>query len=89
MKNNSGSKKATLSDVALEAGVTPMTVSRVINENGYVSEKTREKVLRAVKEMNYRQNGLARNLRRQKTETIGLVFGDISNLIPPNWRGQP
>lgn len=79
MKNHLGIKKATLSDVAQEAGVTPMTVSRVINDNGYVSEKTREKVMRAVKEMNYRQNGLARNLRRQKTETIGLVLGDISN----------
>lgn len=79
MKNHTTLKKATLSDVAQEAGVTPMTVSRVINDNGYVSDKTRERVMRAVKEMNYRQNGLARNLRRQKTETIGLVLGDISN----------
>ena len=72
-------KQATLSDIAASVGVTPMTVSRVINENGYVSNDTREKVLQAVKEMNYRRNGLARNLKRQFTETVGLVLGDISN----------
>jgi DNA-binding LacI/PurR family transcriptional regulator len=54
-------------------------VSRVINGNGYVSEETREKVLEAVKKMNYRRNGVARNLKRQRTETVGLVIGDISN----------
>jgi len=72
-------KPATLSDVAATVGVAPMTVSRVINGSGYVSEETREKVLDAVKKMNYRRNGLARNLKRQKTETVGLVIGDISN----------
>lgn len=56
-----------------------MTVSRVINGSGYVSDETREKVLAAVKKMNYRRNGLARNLKRQRTETVGLVIGDISN----------
>lgn len=56
-----------------------MTVSRVVNQNGYVSERTREKVLQAIKELNYRRNGSARNLKRQCTETVGLVLGDISN----------
>jgi DNA-binding LacI/PurR family transcriptional regulator len=72
-------KQATLSDIAANVGVAPMTVSRVVNGNGYVSEETREKVLQAVKDLNYRRNGLARNLKRQRTETIGLVLGDISN----------
>lgn len=72
-------KQATLSDIAETVGVTPMTVSRVINRNGYVSDETRKKVLKAVKELNYRTNGLARNLKRQRTETVGLVLGDISN----------
>jgi DNA-binding LacI/PurR family transcriptional regulator len=72
-------KSTTLSDVAKTAGVTSMTVSRVINQNGYVSEETREKVLRAVKDLNYRRNGLARGLKRQRTDTIGLVLGDIAN----------
>ena len=80
MENKSRKRRqATLSDIAETVGVTPMTVSRVINSNGYVSDKTREKVLKAVKEMNYRRNGLARNLKRQSTETVGLVLGDISN----------
>ncbi len=72
-------KSATLSDIAASVGVAPMTVSRVLNQTGYVSDETRDKVLTVVKEMNYRRNGLARNLKRQRTETIGLVLGDISN----------
>lgn len=72
-------KKATLSDIAATIGVAPMTVSRVVNGTGYVSDETREKVMTAVKEMSYRRNGLARNLKRQRTETVGLVLGDISN----------
>jgi DNA-binding LacI/PurR family transcriptional regulator len=76
---NQKKKQATLSDIANTVGVAPMTVSRVINRNGYVSDETRKKVLQVVKDMNYRRNGLARNLKRQYTETIGLVLGDISN----------
>ncbi len=72
-------KPATLSDIAAKIGVAPMTVSRVVNSTGYVSDRTRERVMRAVTEMNYRPNGLARNLKRQRTETVGLVLGDISN----------
>ena len=72
-------RQATLSDIAENVGVTPMTVSRVVNESGYVSYETRKKVLQAVKDLNYRRNGLARNLKRQFTETVGLVLGDISN----------
>lgn len=72
-------RQTTLTDIAATIGVAPMTVSRVVNRNGYVSEKTRERVLLAVREMNYRPNGVARNLKRQRTETVGLVLGDISN----------
>ena len=79
MSRNIRRKPATLSDVAATIGVAPMTVSRVINGNGYVSEETREKVLDAVKKLNYRRNGVARNLKRQRTDTVGLVIGDISN----------
>lgn len=68
-----------MSDIAATVGVAPMTVSRVLNRNGYVSDETRDKVLSVVKEMNYRRNGLARSLKRQRTDTIGLVLGDISN----------
>lgn len=72
-------RQVTLTDIASALGVAPMTVSRVVNRSGYVSEETREKVLHAVKTMNYRPNGVARNLKRQRTETVGLVLGDISN----------
>ncbi len=72
-------RHVTLSDIASAAGVTPMTVSRVVNQNGYVSEETRARVLGVVKDLNYRRNGLARGLKRQRTDTIGLVLGDIAN----------
>ncbi len=72
-------RQVTLADIATLAAVTPMTVSRVINASGYVRVETRERVLRVVREMNYRRNGLARGLKRQRTETIGLVIGDIAN----------
>src|SRR5215216_2460177 len=72
-------RHATLADIAASAGVTPMTVSRVVNGNGYVSAETREKVLHAVSALNYRRNGLARGLKRQRTDTVGLVLGDIAN----------
>ena len=54
-----------------------MTVSRVVNQNGYVSEETREKVLRVVKELNYRRNGLARGLKRQRTDTIAVKWPSL------------
>jgi DNA-binding LacI/PurR family transcriptional regulator len=72
-------KPVTLADIASLAAVTPMTVSRVINSTGYVRLETRERVLRVAREMNYRRNGLARGLKRQRTETVGLVIGDIAN----------
>src|SRR5215510_10414577 len=72
-------KPVTLADIAAQAAVTPMTVSRVINGNGYVHADTRERVLRVAREMNYRRNGLARGLKRQCTETVGMVIGDIAN----------
>src|SRR5262245_18374060 len=72
-------KNATLSDIATTIGVAPMTVSRVVNGTGYVSKQTREKVMSAIKKMSYRRNGLARNLKRQRTDTVGLRIGDISN----------
>jgi len=72
-------RQVTLADIASLASVTPMTVSRVINGTGYVRMETRERVLQVAREMNYRRNGLARALKRQRTETVGLVIGDIAN----------
>ena len=56
-----------------------MTVSRVINDSGYVSPETRAKVDRAIAELDYMPNVLARQLRSKRTKTIALVMTDISN----------
>ncbi len=72
-------KPVTLADIAASAGVTSMTVSRVLNQQGNVNVETRDRVLQVVREMSYRRNGLARGLKRQRTDTIGLVLGDIAN----------
>ena len=57
----------TIKDVAAEAGVTSTTVSRVLNNRGYISEETREKVYSAMEKLNYMPNEMARNLSRQKS----------------------
>lgn len=73
---------ATIREVAERAGVAPITVSRVINNSGYVSEKTRARVEAAVAELGYVPNVLARSLRSKRTNTLALILTDISN---PFW----
>lgn len=70
---------ATIVDVAKIAGVTPTTVSRVINNRGYISEKTKKKVFEAMKELNYQPNEIARSLTKKKTNTIGIIVPHISH----------
>jgi len=70
---------ATIHDVAKKAGVAPITVSRVINDSGYISEKTRKKVQEAIDELGYVPNVLARSLKSKRTNTLALVFTDIAN----------
>jgi len=69
----------TVLDVAKRAGVAPITVSRVINNSGYISQATRERVEAAVKELGYVPNTIARGLRSKKTRTLALVVTDITN----------
>ncbi|MDN5276207.1 MAG: hypothetical protein PWR01_172 [Clostridiales bacterium] len=70
----------TIKDVAKRAGVSIATVSRVINNNYYVSPEIREKVLRAIEELNYYPNSVARSLKNDSTtHTIGFLVSDISN----------
>ena len=73
---------ATIRDVAKRAGVAPITVSRVINNSGYVNEKTRARVEAAIADLGYVPNVLARSLRSRRTGTLGLILTDISN---PFW----
>ncbi|AEF16978.1 transcriptional regulator, LacI family [Thermoanaerobacterium xylanolyticum LX-11] len=70
---------ATIKDVAEKAGVTVTTVSRVLNNRGYISEKTRKKVYEAMKELNYQPNELARSLYRRKSYLIGLLIPSVSH----------
>jgi LacI family transcriptional regulator len=69
----------TVLDVAKRAGVAPITVSRVINNSGYISQKTRERVEAAVEELGYIPNTLARGLRSKRTKTLALIVTDITN----------
>ncbi|MCX7795495.1 MAG: LacI family transcriptional regulator [bacterium] len=69
----------TIYDVAKKAGVSAMTVSRVINGKKDVKPETRDKVLKAIEELGYVPNSLARSFVLQKTKTIGLVITDITN----------
>jgi LacI family transcriptional regulator len=73
---------ATVRDVAKQAGVAPITVSRVVNNSGYVSEETRARVEAAIADMGYVPNVLARSLRSRRTDTLALILTDISN---PFW----
>lgn len=68
-----------LTDVAKKAGVSPTTVSRVINNYGYLSEKTKNKVYHAMEELNYQPNSLARSLQGKQTKLIGVIVPEISN----------
>jgi LacI family transcriptional regulator len=65
--------------IAKRAGVSPMTVSRVINGAECVRESTREKVERAIQELEYVPNRLARGLASKKTATLGLIVPDVVN----------
>ncbi|RVU71376.1 MULTISPECIES: LacI family DNA-binding transcriptional regulator [Lactobacillus] len=68
-----------LTDVAEKAGVSVTTVSRVINNHGYLSDKTKKKVFAAMKELNYQPNSLARSLQGKRMKLVGLIFPGITN----------
>ena len=71
------SKNSTLKDVAALAGVSTATVARVIHNNGYVADTTRQQVLDAVATTGYRLNAIAQGLRKQRTFTIGHMLGGL------------
>lgn len=73
----------TIRYVAQKAGVAPITVSRVINDSGYVSERTRKRVEAAIQELRYMPNKVARCLRMRRTNTVALVLTDITNPFRP------
>lgn len=74
---------ATLRDVADRVGVSPRTVSRVVNEEGGFSEATRARVLEAVEDLGYQPNMLARGLITRRSGTVGLVGVDMTDPFFP------
>ncbi len=82
-------KRATRSDVAKMAGVSPAVVSYVMNNSNYVSDEKRKAVLKAAKELDYTPNIFARNLRMNHSNQIALVgdtlqaelYGEMSNQL--------
>ncbi|NHN34016.1 LacI family DNA-binding transcriptional regulator [Paenibacillus agricola] len=71
--------KATIKQVAAEAGVSTATISRVLNSSGYVSREVKQRVMAAVTKLHYQPNAIARSLKQDKSFTIGVVLPDISN----------
>jgi LacI family transcriptional regulator len=72
-------KKLTVKDVAREAGVSTATISRVLNNTGYVSEHVREQVTETIERLNYQPNLIARSLKQKKTDSIGIIVPDMTN----------
>ena len=70
---------ANISDVARKANVSTATVSHVLNNTRVVKEETRNKVLKAIEELNYSPNILAKSLKENKSNVVGLLIPDISN----------
>lgn len=81
MANSSGAdKRPSMKDVARQAGVSQTTVSFVLNEvaDANISAATQERVRDAVRELGYRRNAMARQLRANRTQTIGLISDEIA-----------
>ena len=72
-------KSVTVKDVAKHAGVSPRTVSNVVNDWPYVSDETRKKVQDAIQAVGYRPNQMARSLITGQTKSIGVIIQDIAN----------
>ena len=70
---------ATLKDVAREAELAVSTVSRILNNRGYISEDARTRVNQAMEKLNYQPNELARSLHRNKSNLIGLIVPHIEH----------
>jgi LacI family transcriptional regulator len=69
----------TMKDIAKRAGVSLITVSRVVNNSGYVSKETRAKVEAAIDELHFVPNMVASSLRSQRSDLLALILPDITN----------
>jgi LacI family gluconate utilization system Gnt-I transcriptional repressor len=73
----------TLTDVAHRAGVGESTVSRVLRNQGSVSEKTREKILKAASELHYVPNRIAGTLASARSKLVGIIIPSVANTVVP------
>jgi LacI family transcriptional regulator len=71
--------KLTIKDIAREAGVSTATISRVLNNSGYVSDDVKRHVLEVINNFNYQPNAIARSLKQDKSRSIGIVLPDMAN----------
>src|SRR5690349_10429008 len=78
-RGRSSTSAPTMADVARRVRTTPATVSRVINNVGYVSASLRSAVENAIRELGYVPNANARQLKTNTSRTIGVVVGDLLN----------
>ena len=69
---------ATIYDVAKKVGLSVTTVSRVLNNRGYISEATRKRVYETMEELNYQPNELARSLLRKQSNVLGRIIPDVA-----------
>ena len=74
----SARREPTLADVARVAGVSLTTVSRVLNNRGYLSQEVKDRVAEAITELNYRPNQVARALHGKSTHTIGVIVPTVA-----------
>ncbi|WP_339226875.1 LacI family DNA-binding transcriptional regulator [Oceanobacillus sp. FSL K6-2867] len=72
-------KKITIKDVAKDAGVSISTVSKVINNKGYIGKDSRAKVVESIKRLGYKVNANARSLKSSKSNKVAVLISDISN----------
>lgn len=70
---------ATIKDVAKESGLAVGTVSRILNNRGYISEKSRKKVHEAMKKLDYKPNEMARSLKKRSSSLIGIIVPQIAH----------
>lgn len=73
------SEEITIYDLAKQLKISAATVSRALNDNPLISKKTRKKVFELADKLSYRQNDLARNLRKKTTQTIGVIIHELNS----------
>ena len=84
---NDSKRSLTLRDVSEASGVSEMTVSRVLRNRGDVSNATRERVLRAAKDLGYVPNKIAGALASQRVNLVGVIIPSLSNMVFPEVLG--